>query len=103
MNPEQDSRACLELAGGLQVSLRELRAMWPVAVRGVCVWKCQVRICECFPWARLCHVHEDLTAAIWTAAQEVCLGGVSETSSTCGIQTSSPGHNPLNKPGDRGC
>ena len=39
MNPEQDSRACLELAGGLQVSLRELRAMWPVAVRGVCVWE----------------------------------------------------------------
>ena len=40
MNPEQDSRACPELVGGLQVSLRELRrAMWPMAVRGVCVWE----------------------------------------------------------------
>lgn len=67
---------------------------------GVVFGKCQVRICECFPWTRLGHVPRSLPGAIWTAAHEVCLEEVSETSSTtCGIQTSSPGHNSLSKPG----
>ena len=38
------------------------RGLWQQ--EGFVSGKCQVRICECFPWTSLCHVHENLPGAI---------------------------------------
>lgn len=43
---------------------------------------CTFRICECFLWMRLGHVHESLPGAICTTDQGFCLEMVSKVSNT---------------------
>lgn len=59
------------------------RGLWQK--EGFVSGKCQVRICECFSWTRLYHVHENLPGAIWSAAQGLFPEGVSEVSPSYAI------------------